>query len=126
MKTLWNAALNPGSAQRDGAALDSHSTTTTSLLTTRTAALADEEDVVASLTLAFNADPAVRWMYPDPQQFLECFPRFVRAFGGKAFAAQTARCAGNFAGAALWLAPHVQPDEQALAALLQSTVNEQL
>jgi hypothetical protein len=43
------------------------------------------DQCIALIVLAFSSDPAARWLYPDPSQFLAYFPRFVRAFGGKAF-----------------------------------------
>jgi hypothetical protein len=46
--------------------------------------------VLDTLTLAFAADPAVRWMYPDRQQYLRSFPAFAYAFGGSAIAHRTA------------------------------------
>jgi ribosomal protein S18 acetylase RimI-like enzyme len=72
--------------------------------------------------LAFSADPAARWTWPDPQQYLTHFPAFVKAFGGKAFTHGSAHYADGYAGAALWLPPDVHPDEETLVALLQSTV----
>lgn len=39
-----------------------------------------------TLTLAFAAAPAVRWMSPDPQQYLQGFPAFAHAFEGRAMA----------------------------------------
>jgi hypothetical protein len=47
----------------------------------RTAATADAERCLAVLALAFGSDPPCRWAWPDPQQYLEAFPRFARAFG---------------------------------------------
>src|SRR5215203_4657416 len=38
----------------------------------------DEERAISVLMLAFSADPAVRWVWPDPRQYLEDFPRFAR------------------------------------------------
>jgi hypothetical protein len=43
-------------------------------------------------------------MYPDPHAFLEYFPRFVRAFGGKSFEHGSAHYIDRSA-AALWLPP---------------------
>ena len=37
------------------------------------------------ITLAFASDPVARWTYPDPDQYLEHFPAFVRAFAGRSF-----------------------------------------
>jgi hypothetical protein len=52
----------------------------------KSATTADEEALIAVITLAFSTDPVVRWMYPNPHQHLTHFPPFVRAFGGSAFA----------------------------------------
>jgi hypothetical protein len=51
----------------------------------KTAAASDEAPAIDVLVLAFSADPAVRWTWPDPAQCLMHFPTFVKAFGGKAF-----------------------------------------
>ncbi len=93
--------------------------------TIKTATASDEAAALAALVLAFSADPATRWTWPDPQQYLTHFPRFVQAFGGKAFAQGSAYCVDGYAGAALWLPPTVHPDEDALTTLLQRTVSEQ-
>ncbi len=34
----------------------------------RTAMSSDEASAIAVMVLAFSADPAVRWTWPDPQQ----------------------------------------------------------
>jgi hypothetical protein len=77
----------------------------------RTATAADLERCLAVLTLAFSSDPACRWAWPDSQQYLEAFPRFVRAFGGGAIDLGTAYYTENFAGVALWLPPGVATAE---------------
>ena len=38
-----------------------------------------------TLVLAFAADPVERWLYPQPESYLGSFPRFLVAFGGRAF-----------------------------------------
>lgn len=81
-----------------------------------------EELAIAPLVLAFSADPAVRWMYPDPHQYRTFFPRFARAFGGKAFVHATAQVLDGNRGAALWLPSGILPDEEVLTPLLQETV----
>ncbi|RZL10213.1 MAG: GNAT family N-acetyltransferase [Rubrivivax sp.] len=90
-----------------------------------TATSGDEDAVVQTLTLAFSADPAVRWTWPDPTQFLEHFPRFVRAFGGHAFRRGSAYRVDGNEGAALWLPPGVQPDDEAIDAVLSSCLSSQ-
>jgi hypothetical protein len=54
------------------------------------------------------------------------FPTFARAFGGKAFTHGTAYYVDSYAGTALWLSPHVYPDEVVLITVLQRTVSEQI
>lgn len=87
----------------------------------RPAGAADQAATVDVVVLAFGADPLARWCWPDPTVFLRHFPRFVRAFAGRAFERGTAYCAEGHAGAALWLAPGVAPDEQPLLELLDGT-----
>ena len=52
------------------------------------------------------------------------FPKFVEAFGGKAFGHGTAHHIEGFRGAALWLPPDVHPDEEPLAVLIEEMVAE--
>ncbi len=87
----------------------------------KTATASDEALVIAVVELAFSSDPAARWTWPDPQQYLLHFPTFVKAFGGKAFAHESAYYVEGYAGAALWLPPEVHHDEEELIALLQRT-----
>jgi ribosomal protein S18 acetylase RimI-like enzyme len=87
----------------------------------RTATAADEASVIAVMTLAFSADPAARWTWPDPQRYLRHFPDFVKALGGNAFAHGCACYVDGYAGAAMWLPPGVGPDEEAVVDLLQRT-----
>lgn len=91
----------------------------------KTAKISDEVHVIDALMLAFVADPAVRWVWPDPQRYLSHFPSFAKAFGGNAFSHGSAYYVDGYAGAALWLPPNVHPDVEALASLLQSTGSDQ-
>ena len=92
--------------------------------TIKTATAADADPAIAVVTLAFSADPAARWTWSDPQQYLRHFPSFVQAFGGNAFTHGSAYYVDGYAGAALWLPPAVHPDEDALVALFKRTVPE--
>ena len=80
------------------------------------------ERCLAVLTLAFIADPPCRWVWPDPRQYLEAFPRFARAFGGGAIDEGTAYYYEGFSGAALWLSPGVAPDEASLVRVIEDTL----
>jgi len=81
----------------------------------------DGAQAIAVVVLAFSADPAARWTWPDPHQYLTHFPAFVEALGGKAFAHGGAHYVDDCAGAALWLPPGIGPDEDAVMAVLQHT-----
>jgi ribosomal protein S18 acetylase RimI-like enzyme len=93
------------------------------LSTAHVAATRDEERVVGVLTAAFVADPAMRWLYPDARGYLTSFPRLVSAFGRTAFAQGSAHEVSEFAGAALWLLPGVDPDAATLGQVIASTVD---
>ncbi|HXV01583.1 MAG TPA: GNAT family N-acetyltransferase [Caulobacteraceae bacterium] len=80
------------------------------------------EATVDVLALAFSADPAMRYLWPDAHAFLASFPRLARAFGGRAFEHGAAYRAENGEGAALWLPPGVEPDQEALGEIIESTV----
>ena len=82
----------------------------------------DRQNIMAVLTLAFSVDAGVRWVYPDPQQYLECFAEFTSAFAGAAFDCGSAYFAEGYTGAALWLPPGVHPDEQRLEVLFDRTL----
>jgi GNAT superfamily N-acetyltransferase len=90
----------------------------------RTATIADQKYIIASLVLAFSNDPAARWMYPDSYQYLAQFPRFIRAFGGKAFDLGTAFASDGYSSAALWFAPGVEPDTDLTIEILQESIFE--
>src|ERR671914_1489627 len=91
----------------------------------KTATEADEAKVIDTLRLAFAADPAVRWVWPDPHKYLSHSSNFARAFGGKAFANKSAHYVGNYSGVALWLPPNVHPDVDQLITLLQSSGSDE-
>jgi ribosomal protein S18 acetylase RimI-like enzyme len=91
----------------------------------KTAIELDEAAVIDALKLAFVADPATRWVWPDPQKYLSHFSSFAKAFGGKAFACESAHYVGNYSGAALWLPPNVHPDVDQLIELLQSSGSDE-
>jgi len=91
----------------------------------RAATAADEAAAIATLTLAFAADPVARWTWPDPQDYFNAFPRFAKAFGGAAFVKGSAHLIGDHAGAALWLPPGVEADDRALAELMRTTASPQ-
>jgi GNAT superfamily N-acetyltransferase len=77
---------------------------------------------LATLTLAFAADPVERWLYPESERYLAYFPKFLAAFGGGAFDEQTVWKLGEFSAVALWLPPGTEPDGDAITSVLADSV----
>src|SRR5262249_37787542 len=80
----------------------------------RTMTAEDEGPALETMVLAFAADPVTRWAWPHTHQYMAAMPRFVRAFGGGAFAHGAAYCTNEYTGVALWLPPGVHPDRDRL------------
>ncbi len=89
--------------------------------TIKPATASDEAGVIGVLTLAFSSDPMARWSPPDAHQYLTHFPVIAKAFGGNAFAQGTAYFADGYAGAALWLPPGFNPDEETMTDVVERT-----
>jgi ribosomal protein S18 acetylase RimI-like enzyme len=79
---------------------------------------------IHALTLAFVRDPVMRWLYPEPEAYLEHFPGFAQIFGGAAFDSDTAWLSDDLGGAALWLPSGVHADGPAIGSYLEKTVGE--
>ena len=92
----------------------------------RTAGKDEESSAVAIITSAFSTDPAARWMYPDPADYLAWFPTFVRLFAGRSFESGTAYIRSDRSGTALWLPPGVEPDSDPLIALFWESTTEDI
>jgi len=85
-------------------------------------AASELDRAVATITLAFAADPFTRWVWPAAADFLEHFPSVLREFALPAAASQSGYVSEDFGGAALWIAPGVQPNEAALVAIIERSV----
>jgi ribosomal protein S18 acetylase RimI-like enzyme len=93
----------------------------------RAADAAEREAVLGVIVRAFEADPVVRWWFPDRGRHAATFGAFAAVFGGGAFDHRSAYVAPTDAGdgcraAALWLPPGVGPDEAKLVDLLEREV----
>ncbi len=89
--------------------------------------IVDDAEIPRAVSIqltAFTSDPAMRWSWPEPHEYLRNFPALVRAFGGRAFENRTAHVTSDFRGGSLWLPPGVVPDGEALEALLGETLRE--
>ncbi len=91
----------------------------------RSVTRSDKDRFEAAMTLAFSADPAARWAWPDPRQYFKTFVPLVTLFGGKAFDHGSAYVIGDFVGVAQWLPPGVQPDDGPIVDLFERTMSGQ-
>ncbi len=64
-----------------------------------------------------------RWLYPELPEYLTYFPRFLAAFGGRAFDEQTVWRLGECSAVALWLPPGAGLDGDTITAVLTETVS---
>ena len=81
---------------------------------------------ISTIVLGFAADPMARWAWPDPSEYLRIMPRFVNAFGGRAFEHGTAYITDGARAAALWLPPDVEPDEAEMDAIMQESLRPEI
>ena len=82
----------------------------------------DRDRSIKTLTLAFAADPFLRFFYPNPVSYLVHFPNFAEALGGKAFTCGSAYHSGEYRGTALWLPPDTLPDEKDVLEHIERTL----
>lgn len=87
--------------------------------------LHSEDRALHTITLAFAADPVVRWCWPDSKQYLEAMPAFTMAFAGQALADGTALRTSDQLGIALWLQPGAPMDDAGIEAILQATLPDE-
>src|SRR6185369_3788742 len=85
----------------------------------RSVTRSDKNRFEAAMTMAFSADPAARWAWPDPLQYISIFMPLVTLFGGKSFDHGSAYVIGDFIGAVQWLPPGVQPDDGPIGELFE-------
>ncbi len=93
--------------------------------TVNTATEAEMSKVIQTIVLGFASDPVARWCWPEPETYLEAMPKFVSAYGGRAFRNAAAYIVDGYRGAALWLPPDEEPDESSLEEVIGDTMSEQ-
>jgi ribosomal protein S18 acetylase RimI-like enzyme len=74
----------------------------------------EQDKAIATVAIAFANDPMMRWSFPEPAMYFKVALRLIRAFGGNAFAHNSADQTGNLAAVALWLPPNVEPDHETM------------
>ena len=88
----------------------------------RMAGPAEASRAMSTQLLAFASDPIVRWLWPDPDDYLRYFPELLMGFGGRAFDNETAYVTDDFRGCAMWLPPGVGSDDEALEAMVEHSI----
>jgi len=86
----------------------------------RAATRADLERMGALLTVAFAADPFVRWVLPDPHAFTLGNYDYARLNAEPGFAHGANHIIGDGWGMAIWRPPGVAPDPAALEANMRT------
>jgi GNAT superfamily N-acetyltransferase len=82
----------------------------------------DLTSAINTLVLAFAADAPTRWMWPDPQTYLESMPRLLKAVAGKVFEIGSAHVIEESRGVALWVPPGVDVADPAVVDVIKETV----
>ena len=88
--------------------------------------VAEKLDIAAAIQvvrMGFATDPVARWVYPNITDYMTVFPDFINGMAGRAFQQSTAYIAAGNSGAALWLPPGVNSDEEILGNLVEETVS---
>ncbi|WP_347313035.1 GNAT family N-acetyltransferase [Defluviimonas sp. SAOS-178_SWC] len=86
----------------------------------RAATGADLERMGALLTVAFAADPFVRWILPDPHIFTQSNYDYARLNAEPGFAQGASHIIGDGWGMAIWQPPGIAPDPMALEANMRT------
>ncbi len=82
----------------------------------------EQKKSIASLVTAFMLDPFMRWMLPEPEQYLNYSPEIFECCAGDAFDNATAYRAENFFATALWLPPGADLDEESLTRITEKSI----
>jgi GNAT superfamily N-acetyltransferase len=91
----------------------------------RTARNSERSRIYAALVAGFLADPVARWCWPESEAYLANAPKFINAYGGRAFEHDSAWTDEAFRSGALWLPPGTGPDEKELESVVTTTIAEE-
>jgi ribosomal protein S18 acetylase RimI-like enzyme len=75
----------------------------------------DRLRALSTLALAFSSDPLLRWMFPSSDSYLANIIETFDVFAGNSIDGETCLITSSFEGAAMWLAPGVETDEDAIS-----------
>ena len=80
------------------------------------------DNALATVVLAFAADPFWRWMCPEAATYATTFPRAVQLLDGRSFGLGTVWEFGNFAAVGIWMPPGVEGDFVGALTLIQAVI----
>lgn len=84
-----------------------------------------EQKVNSALTLAFSTCPLLRWIYPEPDQYILQFPNFVKYYCGEAYLCGSGAFVENGTkGALLWQREDEHVDFNELKSFLTGSATE--
>ena len=92
--------------------------------TVKSASSGQKNALISTIIAAFLTDPVARWLCPEAHQYFSHMDEFVDAFGSASFAHGSAYYVDGFRGAALWLPPKVQPNEETMMTVIKDVVPE--
>ena len=75
----------------------------------------DRLRALSTLALAFSSDSLLRWMLPSSDSYLANIIKIFDVFAGNSIDGETCLITSSFEGAAMWLAPGVEADEDAVS-----------
>ncbi len=82
----------------------------------------DTAKALATLTAAFIADPLFRWAFPVAENYLDAFPKLIRAYCGSGIDNGTGYSDLEFSGACIWLSPGHQTNDEAAGEVCMATM----
>lgn len=85
------------------------------------ATIDDRHRVLSTLALAFSSDPLMRWMLPESDRFIANVMGLFDTFAGHSIDGDTCLVTPAFEGAAMWVAPGIEIDEEAVGEFFAKT-----
>jgi ribosomal protein S18 acetylase RimI-like enzyme len=79
----------------------------------------DRFRALSTLALAFCSDPLLRWMFPSSESYFANIIEIFDVFGGHSIDGDTCLITPAFEGAALWVAPGVETNEEEVGKIFE-------
>ena len=90
----------------------------------KVAAHSQKQIVLHIITLAFSADPFMRWVFPTVSEYLTNFPAMLDIYCAEQSLRQgSTQITENLGGAAIWLSPNTEYDDTSGLRWIEKNVN---